>query len=177
MLITDEAYAAFAGGPVSAVPFMADHGNILAVHTLSKSASLAGLRAGFAIGDEGLIEGLCRIRDSFNSYTLDSLALAGAAAALSDSGYYDEINGKIIKTRERVSKELADMGFTVLPSQANFVFTKHPRLWGSEFFAGLRERGILVRRFNGPRIVDYLRVSIGTDSDMDLFLDFCRGEN
>jgi histidinol-phosphate aminotransferase len=175
VLIADEAYAAFAeNGSVSAVPFIADHNNLLTVHTLSKSASLAGLRAGFAIGDEGLIEALCRVRDSFNSYTLDTLALAGAAAALADAAYYDGINGKIIKTRERVSAALAGMDFTVLPSQANFIFIKHPYIGGGELFAILRERGILVRHFNKARTADYLRVSMGTDGDMDLFLEVCR---
>ncbi|MDR1418977.1 MAG: aminotransferase class I/II-fold pyridoxal phosphate-dependent enzyme [Treponema sp.] len=180
VLVVDEAYIAFAGGgrrcPAdSAVSFIGKYRNILTVHTLSKSASLAGLRAGFALGDQALIEGLCRVRDSFNSYTLDRIALAGAAAALSDAAYYDGITEKIIKTRGRVSAELEGMGFTVPPSSANFIFVRHPRLGGREFFAALRERGILVRHFDRPRIADYLRVSMGSDGDMDRFLDACRG--
>jgi histidinol-phosphate aminotransferase len=188
VLVVDEAYAAFAGNggtdgrggtgrmcPAgSAVPFIGKYRNVLTVHTLSKSASLAGLRAGFALGDQELIEGLSRVRDSFNSYTLDRIALAGAAAALSDAAYYNGINEKIIKTRGRVSAELKGMGFTVLPSSANFVFVKHPRLGGKEFFTALWERGILVRHFDRPRIAGYLRVSIGSDGDMDRFLDACR---
>ncbi|MDR0602143.1 MAG: aminotransferase class I/II-fold pyridoxal phosphate-dependent enzyme [Treponema sp.] len=173
VLVVDEAYIAFAGGG-SSVPLIGRHPNILTVHTLSKSASLAGLRAGFAMGDETLMEGLCRVRDSFNSYTLDRLALAGAAAALSDAAYYDGVNERIIKTRERVSAALAGMGFTVLPSSANFIFTKHPRLGGGELSAALRKRGILVRHFDRPRIASCIRVSMGSDGDMDFFLDACR---
>jgi histidinol-phosphate aminotransferase len=177
VLIVDEAYAAF--GAESAVPFINKHGNILTVHTLSKSASLAGLRGGFAIGNSELIEGLCRVRDSFNSYTVDRLALAGAEAAVSDAAYYDEINRRVIATRERVTKTLRSNGFTVLPSAANFVFVKaqtengEPRISGACFMAALRERGILVRHFNKNRIADYLRVTIGTDEDMDAFLEAC----
>jgi len=176
VLIIDEAYIAFsaAKNAQSVIPFIHKHPNLLVVHTLSKSASLAGLRVGFAIGNEKLIEALCRIRDSFNSYTLDRLALAGSAAAVSDTQYYDEINARVIATRERVTQELQSLGFNVLPSSANFVFTKAPNLGGSDLFAGLREKGILVRHFNKERIADYLRVSIGADEEMDLFLVACR---
>jgi len=172
VFILDEAYAAF--GAESAISFIDRHPNLLTVHTLSKSASLAGLRAGFAIGDETLIEGLRRVRDSFNSYTLDRLALAGAAAALKDAAYYNEINFRITATRERVARELAALGCTVLPSRANFLFIKAPHTDGAEFFSGLRKRGILVRHFNKERIADFLRVSIGTDDEMDVFLGACR---
>ncbi|MDR1858263.1 MAG: aminotransferase class I/II-fold pyridoxal phosphate-dependent enzyme [Treponema sp.] len=190
VFILDEAYIAFGANSgksqaaESAVPHIGNHPNLLTVHTLSKSASLAGLRAGFAIGDEKLIEGLCRVRDSFNSYTLDRLALAGAAAAVSDAAYYGEANRRIIATRERVAGALRGLGFTVLPSAANFVFIKAPGakapgaevpcVGGAEFFSALRQRGILVRHFNKERIADYLRVSIGTDEEMDAFLGACR---
>jgi histidinol-phosphate aminotransferase len=145
------------------------------VHTLSKSASLAGLRVGFAIGDSALIEGLCRARDSFNSYPLDRLALAGGAAAIKDQAYYEEITRKVIATRERVSHSLTALGFEVLPSQANFLFIRSPKLTGADFSARLRDAGILVRRFNAARIENFLRVSIGTDSEMDFFLKICGG--
>ncbi|GHV95332.1 histidinol-phosphate aminotransferase [Spirochaetia bacterium] len=171
VLIIDEAYAAF--GADSAVPHIGEYPNLLTVHTLSKSASLAGLRLGFAIGSEELIEGLCRIRDSFNSYTVDRLALAGGAAALSDAAYYEDINRRVIATRERVSQALRSLGFSFLPSAANFIFMKAPSLSGADFFAALRERGILARYFNRERIADYLRVSIGTDQEMDVFLGVC----
>ncbi|MDR0584913.1 MAG: aminotransferase class I/II-fold pyridoxal phosphate-dependent enzyme [Treponema sp.] len=172
VFILDEAYAAF--GADSAVPYINDHPNLLTVHTLSKSASLAGLRVGFAIGNAELIRGLCSVRDSFNSYTLDRLALAGGAAALSDSAYYDGINRRVTASRERVSGTLRELGFELLPSAANFIFMKHPAVNGAAFFGALRERGILVRHFNKDRIADYLRVTIGTDGEMDAFLSACR---
>jgi histidinol-phosphate aminotransferase len=172
VLIVDEAYAPF--GAESVVPRLKEHHNILTVHTLSKSASLAGLRAGFAIGHEDFIEGLCRVRDSFNSYTLDRLALAGATAAVNDASYYSAVNKKVTATRERIAPALTGMGFTVLPSKANFIFIRAPEKAGTDFFGDLRSRGILVRHFNKPRIADFLRVSIGTDSDMDTFLNVCK---
>jgi len=137
ILIVDEAYIAFSGssGVKSAVGSIKNHPNLLTVHTMSKSASLAGLRFGFAIGNEKLIEGLCRIRDSFNSYTVDLLALAGATAAVSDAAYYEEINRRVIATRERTAETLRNLGFTVLPSSANFLFVKPPNIGGAEFFA------------------------------------------
>jgi histidinol-phosphate aminotransferase len=168
VLIVDEAYTAFGGE--SLVPYIEEHPNLLTVHTLSKSASLAGLRTGFAIGSEELIEGLFRVRDSFNSYTMDALALAGGAAAVLDKSYYDKINQKVIATRDRTAASLAAMGFTVIPSQANFLFISSPKISGTELLEALRSRLILVRHFNKPRIADYLRVSIGTDEDMDAFL-------
>jgi histidinol-phosphate aminotransferase len=128
---------------------------------------------GYAIGNAELIEGLCRVRDSFNSYTLDRLALAGATAAICHHAYYDGCNLRVIATRERVSTELTALGFELVPSSANFVFTRHPAVKGAALFAALRERGILTRRWNAPRIADYLRVSIGTDADMDAFLAAC----
>jgi histidinol-phosphate aminotransferase len=180
VLIVDEAYIAFAGNNDSgiakgtAIPHINEYPNLLTVHTLSKSASLAGLRAGFAIGDEKLIEGLCRIRDSFNSYTLDRLALAGAVAAVSDYAYYDEINRRVIATRNRVTETLRGLGYTVLPSEANFILMKSPHIRGVDFSATLREKGILVRHFNKDRIADFVRVSMGTDEEMDVFIDACR---
>jgi histidinol-phosphate aminotransferase len=173
LLIVDEAYIAF-GAADSVVRSINEHPNVLTIHTLSKSASLAGLRAGFAIGGEELIDGLCRIRDSFNSYSVDRLANAGAAAAITDTAYYREINRKIENTRDRIAAALRELKFTVLPSAANFLFVKAPGIGGSEFFTGLRERGILVRWFNKPRIADYVRISIGTDDDMDEVLKVCK---
>jgi histidinol-phosphate aminotransferase len=171
VFIVDEAYTAF--GAQTAVPHINKYANLLTVHTLSKSASLAGLRVGFAIGNEKLIEGLCSIRDSVNSYTLDRLVLAGGTAAISDTAYYDEINRRVIATRERTAQTLCALGFTVLPSSANFLFVKPPNIDGAEFFAVLREKGILVRHFNKDRIAGFLRISIGTDDEMDTFLEVC----
>jgi len=178
VFVVDEAYIAFADddGIASALPLIKEFPNLLIIRTLSKEASLAGLRVGFAMGNEELIEGLGRIHDSFNSYTMDRLALAGAAAAIRDASYYDRINRKVIATRRRISFGLEDKGFRVLPSQANFIFASPPigcGKSGQEFYAALRERGILVRHFKKNRIADFLRISMGTDEDMDVFLDAC----
>jgi histidinol-phosphate aminotransferase len=171
VLIVDEAYADFSAG--SLVPSLGEHPNLLTVHTLSKSSSLAGLRVGFAIGGEELIEGLCRVRDSFNSYPLDRLAQAGAAAALRDTAYYEGITQKVIATRERIAAALIKLGYTVIPSRTNFLFVQSPKKSGPDLFALFRERGILTRHFNKPRITDFLRVSIGTDEEMDTFIAAC----
>ena len=172
VLIIDEAYTAF--GAQSLVPYITGYPNLLTVHTLSKSASLAGLRAGFAIGSEELIEGLFRVRDSFNSYTMDALALAGGKAAVLDKEYYDAVNQKVIKTRDTTTIALKAMGFTVIPSKANFLFIMSPGKSGQALFHALRNKGILVRHFNKPDISDYIRVSIGTDEDMDAFIAACK---
>ncbi|MDR2468572.1 MAG: histidinol-phosphate transaminase [Spirochaetaceae bacterium] len=171
VVIVDEAYSAFS--TTSILPLPSGAKNILCVRTLSKAYSLAGLRAGFAVGDPALITALERIRDSFNSYTLDSIAQAAARAALNESGYYSETCARVVATRERVSSRLRALGFTVLKSSANFIFIRHPHLSGSAFFMLLRENGILVRHFAKERINEYVRVSIGTDSDMDIFLNVC----
>ena len=179
VIAVDEAYIAFAEGedgkPASALTLLKEFPNLLVIRTLSKESSLAGLRAGFALGSEELIEGLCRVKDSFNSYPMDRLAQAGAAAAIKDAVYYEEINRRITATRRRVSSGLEALGFRVLPSRANFIFASPPAEKNAPgFFAALRERGILVRHFNKPRIVDFLRISMGTDEEMDIFLDECR---
>lgn len=177
VFVIDEAYAAFAEKEVTALPLLKEFRNVLIIRTLSKENSLAGLRAGFALGSAELIEGLCRVRDSFNSYTLDRLALAGASAAVRDAAYYDEINRRIVATRRRFSKELLALGFRVLPSQANFVFASPPggsKKNAKDFFQALREQGILVRHFDKPRVSDFLRISIGTDDNMNALLEACR---
>ncbi|MHB9293408.1 histidinol-phosphate aminotransferase [Hollandina sp. SP2] len=173
VVIVDEAYAAF-GKDLEAAPLIHEHPNLLTVHTLSKAASLAGLRVGFAIGNQELIQGLCRVRDSFNSYTLDRLAQAGAAAAILDASYYEGVNQKVIATRNRVSAALCALGYEVIPSQANFIYLRSRQGRGIELFTFLREQGILVRHFNKPRIADFLRVSMGTDEQMDRFLEVCQ---
>jgi histidinol-phosphate aminotransferase len=170
--LVDEAYVDFGGE--SLADQVQHYDNLLVVHTLSKSRSLAGLRVGYALGHPDLIEGLRRIKDSFNSYTLDRLALAGAQAAIEDREYYDAMAERIVATRERSRAELEALGFEVLPSAANFIFIRHPARRGTELFQALRNRGILVRHWNKGRIYDYLRVSIGTDEEMDTLSRICR---
>src|SRR5579864_6624543 len=159
LVVVDEAYVDF--GAESAVPLVARHDNLLVVQTLSKSRALAGLRVGFAIGQRPLIEALERLKDSFNSYPLDCLALAGAAAALEDEAWFQETRGRIVASREALARDLAALGFEVLPSLANFVFARHPRHRGAALAAKLREQNILVRHFRKPRIEDFLRITVG----------------
>ncbi len=172
IFIVDEAYIDF--GTESLVPYINQFPNLLCIHTMSKSRSLAGLRLGFAIGNKDLIEGIRRVKDSFNSYPLDRLAQAGGEAAVLDKAYYDTINQKIVDTRNRIVEDLKRIGFEIIPSKANFIFIRHPGKAGSELFHALREKGILVRHFNKARIADYLRVSIGTDEEMNVFVERCR---
>lgn len=165
VVVVDEAYVDFGGE--SAIPLVKDHPNLLVVQTLSKAWSLAGLRAGFAVGQRPLIEALVRVKDSFNSYPLDRLALAGAAAAISDGAWFEETRAKVMATRTRLSGALGQMGFEVLPSAANFLFARHPRRAGGALAAKLREQAILVRHFKRPRIDEFLRITVGTDAECD----------
>jgi len=164
-VVIDEAYVDF--GAESAIPLIPDHSNLLVVQTLSKSRALAGLRVGYAIGDEALIEALTRVKDSFNSYPLDRLAEAGAVAAIEDDAWFQQTRSTIIANRERLTATLRSLGFDVLPSSANFVFARHPRHDGAALTAALRERAILVRHFSGPRVADYLRITIGSEPELD----------
>ena len=165
VVIVDEAYVDF--GADSAVGLIGRYPNLLVVQTTSKSRALAGLRVGWAMGDENLIAALRCVRDSINSYTLDRLAQAGAAAAIGDEDYFQSIRRQVMDTRAWTEKALAGRGFAVLPSQANFVFASHPGHSGRELLDGLRERGILVRWWDKPEIRDWLRISIGTTEDME----------
>lgn len=165
VVIVDEAYVDF--GARSVLELVGKHPNLLVVRTFSKSGSLAGLRVGYALGHPHLIEGLNREKDSFNSYPVDRLAQAGAEAAIRDTEYYAAITERIVATRERTAEALRELGFTVPASKANFLFVSHPRFPGKVLLDGLRERGILVRWWNKPRIGDYLRISVGTDGEMD----------
>ena len=168
VVIIDEAYIDF--GAESAVKLINQYPNLLVVQTLSKSRSLAGLRVGWALGEDNLIKALDTVKNSLNSYTLDRLALAGAQQAIKDEEYFQKVRKKIITTREKTSRELLKLGFTVIPSQANFVFVSHPAVPAEHIFQRLKEQGVLVRYFKQPRIDNFLRVSIGTDQDMETFL-------
>ena len=164
VVLVDEAYIDFGGE--SAVSLIDEFDNLLVVQTMSKSRSLAGLRIGYAMGHRDLIDGLNRVKNSINSYTLDRLAIVAGAAAMKDKAYFEETCNKIIATRDRVSEELRAMGFDVLESKANFVFAKPPTGDAKSLFESLKKEGILVRYFNKPRINEYLRISIGTDEEM-----------
>ena len=161
LVVVDEAYVDF--GAESAVPLVARFDNLLIVQTFSKSRALAGLRVGFAIGQRPLIEALERVKDSFNSYPLDCLAIAGAVAAIEDDAWFHETRDRIMTNREALIRALSELGFEVLPSLANFVFARHRSRRGADLAARLRERGVLVRHFQKPRIEDFLRISVGTE--------------
>ncbi len=168
VVILDEAYVDFGGQ--SAVGLINRFPNLLVIRTLSKSYSLAGLRMGFVLGSAELIDGLTRVKDSINSYTVDRLAQAGAREAIKDDAYFQETRAKIIRTREHATARLIDLGFHVIPSQANFIFISHAQYQGRVLYQKLRGKGILVRYFDKPKIDNYLRVTIGTDEEMDCFL-------
>jgi histidinol-phosphate aminotransferase len=169
VVIIDEAYVDF--GCESAVKLIHKYNNLLVIQTLSKSRSLAGLRIGYALGSKDLIVALNRIKNSFNSYTLDRLAIAGAEASFLDNQYFKETVNKIIKTREVTSQKLRKLGFEVIPSKANFLFIKHPQTDAEKLYFMLKQHKIYVRYFKKPRIQQYLRVTIGTDEQMAIFCE------
>lgn len=163
VVVIDEAYIDFGGTPIpSAIGLVEHHPNLLVVQTLSKSRSLAGLRVGFAIGQRELIEGLERVKNSFNSYPLDRLACTGAAAAMDDVEHFERTRRAVMASREELTRELADLGFAVLPSAANFLFACHPGRDAAQLALALRERGIIVRHFRQPRIDQHLRITVGS---------------
>ena len=165
VVVIDEAYVDY--GTESCIPLLrgaACPENLLVVHTLSKSRALAGLRVGFAVGHPALIEGLERVKNSFNSYPLGRLAQAGAVAAIEDQAHLEETSEKVIHTRTQLVAELTALGFDTLPSTANFIFTHHPKHSGEKLYQALRDRGIIVRHFKSPRIENFLRITIGTDA-------------
>lgn len=169
VVVIDEAYIDFGGE--SAVALVDRYPQLLVIHTLSKSRSLAGLRVGYAIGHADLIDALNRVKDSFNSYPLDRFAIAGAAAAMEDRAYFDETCRKVMATRSHLVGELESLDFEVLPSAANFIFACHPRHGGAELTAKLRERSIIVRHFKNPaRIAPFMRITVGTDAECAVLL-------
>ncbi|HXP95141.1 MAG TPA: histidinol-phosphate transaminase [Telmatospirillum sp.] len=172
VVVIDEAYVDFGGE--SAIPLVSQYPNLLVIQTFSKSRSLAGLRVGFAIGQRPLIEALERVKDSFNSYPLDRLAQAGAMAAYEDRDWFEETRRRIMASRERLASALRDLGFTVLPSAANFLFVRHPDHDGAELAAGLRRQSVIVRHFPKERIRDYLRITVGTDAQCDRLIEALR---
>jgi histidinol-phosphate aminotransferase len=169
VVVVDEAYVDF--GAESAVALIGDYPNLLVIQTMSKSRALAGLRVGAAFGQEELIEGLERVKNSFNAYPLDRLAEAGAVASLGDEAWFRQACASIISGREELTAGLQQLGFEVLPSMANFVFARHPDQRAVVLLRGLRERGIVVRHFDQPRIDDFIRITIGSPEQCRAVLD------
>lgn len=165
IVVVDEAYVDF--GAESALPLLDKYDNLLVVQTFSKSRSLAGMRIGFAFGSKRVISAIYAVRNSYNSYTLNYPAILCGAESLKDRAYFEETTAKIIKTRERVKKELAELGFSFPDSKTNFLFATHKSVPAQELFKMLREKHIFVRYWNKPRIDNRLRITIGTDEQMD----------
>ncbi|MFT6264210.1 MAG: histidinol-phosphate aminotransferase [Oleiphilaceae bacterium] len=163
VVVIDEAYIDFGGE--SAISLVKQFPNLLVIQTFSKSRSLAGLRVGFAVGDPELIDGLERIKNSFNSYPLDRLAIQGAVAAIADQAYFEQCCDTIIATRNKLTQQLTELGFEVLPSATNFVFAKHATENAEKIAIKLRENSIIIRHFKQARIKDFLRITIGTEDE------------
>ena len=172
IVVVDEAYVDF--GAASALPLIEKYDNLLVVQTFSKSRGMAGMRIGYAMGNPVLIKYLNDVKYSFNSYTMDQTTLALGAAAISDRAYFEETVHKVVETREWTKKELAKLGFVFGDSKANFIFASHPEIPAAELFAALREANIIVRYFNKPRIDNYLRITIGTQEDMEMLIKFLK---
>ncbi len=172
VVVVDEAYVDFGGE--TAIGLVARYDNLLVIHTLSKSRALAGLRVGFAVGHPALIEALERVKNSFNSYPLDRLAIVGAVAALEDEAHFADCCARVVASRERLVGELAGLGFDVLPSAANFIFARHPQRDAAELAGALRDRNIIVRHFKLPRIDQHLRITVGTDDECRALSDALR---
>ncbi len=168
VVIVDEAYVDF--GAASALALIGEFDNLLVVRSFSKSRSLAGLRLGYALGNPGLIEGLQRVKNSFNSYPVDRLACRLGAASIADEDYFRATVERVIATRERLGEALRGLGFRVFPSRANFIFARVPGGDAGKLYRELKSAGILVRYFDKPRIDDCLRISIGSDAECDALL-------
>lgn len=172
IVVADEAYIDFGGK--SALPLIHKYDNLLVVQTFSKSRAMAGMRIGYAMGNEKLIKYLNDVKFSFNSYTMNRTALTAGVEAVRADGYFKEIVAKIVATRERVKAELKKLGFEFQDSMSNFIFATHPKLDMAKLFEDLRKDDIYVRHFDSERIRNYLRITIGTDEEMDTLLEFLR---
>ena len=169
VVMVDEAYVDFGGE--SCVSLLPKYENLVIIQTFSKSRSLAGARVGFAIANPELIADMNRIKYSFNPYNVNRLSILAGAAAMRDWDYTKECTGRICKTREKTTEALRALGFTVLDSKTNFIFAKSGDMPGKVYFDGLREAGILVRRWDSERIKDYVRISIGSEEEMETFVE------
>ena len=169
IVIIDEAYIDFSGS-IGSLKLLEELDNIIIVQTFSKSRALAGLRIGYAMASKDIIEDLTKVKYSFNPYNINSLSIKAATAALQDKSYYEAIVNKIINTRERTKKSLDALGFYYLDSKANFILATHERVPGEYLYKELKERGVLVRYFNKEIINNYIRITIGTEEQMDILL-------
>lgn len=172
IVVVDEAYIDFGGE--SAIPLLDKYENLLVVQTFSKSRSMAGMRIGYAFGSKRVISAIYAVRNSYNSYTMNYPAILCGAEALKDTAYFKECTDKVIATRERVKTELAQLGFSFPDSKTNFIFATHKNVPAAELFQMLREKHIFVRYFKLPRIDNYLRITIGTDAQMDRLISVLR---
>ena len=172
VVVVDEAYVDFGGE--SALPLIDKYDNLLVVRTFSKSRSLAGMRIGYVMGHEDLIAALNDVKQSINSYTMTKASINVGVASVLDDDYFREYVSKIINTRESFSKEMRELGFTFADSSANFIFAKHNKAKAADIYNAAKDKGIFVRYFNKPRIDNYLRITIGTDEEMDKFLAFLK---
>ncbi len=164
VVIVDEAYVDF--GAQSAISLIGRYQNLVVIQTMSKSRNLAGARLGFALADAALITDLNSMKFSFNPYNINRLSLLAAEAAIRDTDYFKSCTDEIKRVRAFTTGELTQRGFTVLPSFANFVFAKPNRIEGGAYYHALKQKGLLVRHFEKPRIRDYVRISIGTEEQM-----------
>ena len=172
VVIVDEAYVDFGG--TSALPLLKKYENLLVVQTFSKSRAMAGMRIGFCIGNEKLIHYLNDVKFSFNSYTMNLPSQVMGVEAVRDDAYFKATTAKIVATRERIKKELNELGFTFPDSKANFIFASHKEVPAEELFRALREADIYVRHWNKPRIANSLRITVGTDEEMDRLIAFLK---
>ncbi len=169
VVLIDEAYVDFGGE--SCYPLIKKYDNLLVVQTFSKSRSMAGARLGFALADAGIIEDLLKIKYSTNPYNINRLTLVAGEAAIAENDYYIENCQRIVKTREDTVEKLTGLGFTVIPSKANFIFAKSDKISGQALYEKLKERGILIRHFTAEKIKDFNRITIGTDEEMNALIE------
>jgi histidinol-phosphate aminotransferase len=172
VVIVDEAYIDFGGE--SALPLVNKYDNLIVTRTYSKSRSMAGMRIGYCIANEKLISVLNSVKFSYNSYTMSDVAIKTGVASVCDDAYFKRIVDKIIDTREKTKKELASLGFTFPDSSSNFIFAKHNKIDAKELFIALKENNIFVRHFDAPKIKDYLRITVGTEKEMEVLLEFLK---
>ncbi len=168
VVVIDEAYVDF--GAESCLPLINEYDNLLIVRTFSKSRALAGARLGFAIASKAIIDDLNRIKFSTNPYNVNRLTLKVGAAAIDSDDYFTNNCQRIARTRMKTTNELIALGFEVIPSKANFIFAKYPSISGRDLYSKLKEKGILIRHFNKERISDYIRITIGSEEEMDAFV-------